>query len=139
MKFSTEGIIFFAVLSFGGSMIMLIVWLYNSRQKKIIKLNHLVTGKIVDVIERRGLKGNKYYESVIKYQPFSGSLISVLYLTSRKPRLFAKGDEIALYYNPAKPEKYVLKEDSRARSNNIIFGTIGALFFAAAICALFLL
>jgi len=114
MQFSSEALLLFFILFTGGCLLLLIIVIFNRRRKKIIKINKLATGRVVDCIERTGLKGNRYYESIIRYQPFPDKEVLLRHFNSRKPRLLQKGKEVPLYYNPAQPEKYVLKDDTRA-------------------------
>ena len=139
MGFSTEAIVGFTILFLGGSLILLFVWIFNRRRKRIINKNHLATGIVIDVIQKAGMKGNKFFESLIQYVTNNGQQILVRHFNTRKPQAFVKGQPIELFYDSLKPEKFVLKEDRRARSINIFFGTIGVLFVAGAVCALLFL
>lgn len=101
-------------------------------------MGHDATATVVDIVERKGLKGNKYYESVLRYQTVLGKSITVNNITIGKPSRYAIGGQVELYYHPDKPEKFVLKNDPRARLINIIFISIGTLMLIGAIVALLL-
>ena len=67
MRFSEPiwivGIITASLLIF----ILLMMWIIYVRRKRIINMGYLVNGTVLDIIERRGPKGNKYRISVIEY------------------------------------------------------------------------
>ena len=139
MEFSTEAIVGFTGLFTSGCLILLFIWIFNQRRKRIIRMNNIATGTIVDVVERSGMKGNNYFESVIQYVPSTGQQISVRHFYTKKSSAFTKGQKLELYYDPSKPEKFVMKEDRRARGINLFFGVVGALLLLGALCFLLFL
>lgn len=139
MGFSTEAIAGFTILFTGGCLILLFIWIFNHQRKKIIGMNNVATGTVIDVIQKAGMKGNKFFESLIQYVTNKGQEISVRHFNTGKSQAFVKGQQVQLFYDSSKPEKFVLKEDKRARSITIFFGTVGVLFIIGAVCVLLFL
>ncbi|MEO6610560.1 MAG: DUF3592 domain-containing protein [Chitinophagaceae bacterium] len=131
MKFSSGSVIIGTILLVGGSFILLFLVFFNRRRKKIVNMNHQSTGIVSDIIQRIGIKGNIYYQFIIRYDTLAGSPVTINHYSIKKP----KESEVILYYDPAKPEKFVLKNDGQFRSVNIIFGIFAVLFLAGAVCA----
>lgn len=101
--------IIFAALGF---LPLLIVLWKKRRIKKLRETGDLVTGVVEEVYERRGLKGNKYYQAVIQYPVFGrGQLRGVYtYSSNRTHQLFIKGQRTDIYYDKNKPEKFIPKD-----------------------------
>ena len=100
----------------------------------------LVNGTVLDIVERRGYKGNTYRMSVIEYPHHLRGKIIVQEFSAKKSRTNKKGNQVPLYYHPEKPHMIVLKNDNKAGIAIIVLGVLAALVLAAGIyCIRFLL
>ena len=136
MRFSSAAFFIFS-LSFGlGFCLMLAVSIFQRRRNKIISMGYLAAGRVTDIIRKPGLKGNVYYEYIIRYQTLSGNVITLRHFTSGVPVIYKVGSEIPLYYNPENPQQYVVKNEPFAGKQVLV---VAILLMIAGISALILL
>jgi hypothetical protein len=107
-------------------LLLMILVLYRKRNN-IIRMNRLVNGKVIDIQERRGMKGNQYRVSLIEYNHHQKGKTIVQRHSARLPRNYTRGSDVALYYHPDKPQRFELKNDSTTKISLIILGTLAAL------------
>ena len=139
MSYSSESIFLFALSFTLGFCLVLMVWIFQKRRNKIIAQGYTAAGTVADIIEKKGMKGNNYYESIIRYQSSSGKVVTIKHYSMRRPANYQVEAIVALYYNPSKPEQYVLKDESRGPRRMKIIGIAGILLMITGICVLMLL
>ena len=105
------GTITIIIVALGFLPLLIVLW-KKHRVKKLKETGDLVTGVVEEVYERRGLKGNKYYQAVIQYPVFGkGQLRGIYtYSSNRTNKLFTRGQRTAIYYDKNKPEKFIPKD-----------------------------
>jgi len=99
-------------------------------------MGYLAAGRVTDIIRKPGLKGNVYYEYIIRYQTLSGNVITLRHFISSVSVVYKVGSEIPLYYNPENPQQYVVKDEPFAGRQVMV---IAILLMIAGITALLLL
>jgi hypothetical protein len=100
----------------------------------------LVNGTVLDIVERMGFKGNKYRMSIIEYHHHLAGKITIEVFFAKKPGANKKGNEVALYYHPEKPNMIVLQNDNHTKFAIIVLTVLAILVLTAGIyCIRFLL
>ena len=136
MKFSSAAVFIFS-LSFGlGFTLMLAALIFQRRRNKIISLGYLAAGRVIQIVQKSGLTGNVYFEYIIRYQTLSGNVVTLRHFTPGIPANYKIGSEIPLYYNPADPLQYVMKDEPFAGRQVMV---IAILLMIAGISALLFL
>ena len=136
MAFSSASLFIF-FLSFGlGFSLMLAVLIFQRRRNKIISMGYLAAGRVIKVLQKSSLKANDYFEYIIRYQTLSGNVVTLRHFTRGIPAVYKIGSEIPLYYNPADPQQYVMKDEPFAGRQIIV---IAILLMVAGISALLFL
>lgn len=112
-----------------GSIFLLVVWLIYKRRKRIIEKGHNTTGKVVEVIRTKGSKGGYSYQPVIEYTPFmQPKIVKRHAVASSSANSYKAGDEVEIFYDPDKPERYIIKDDKAIRILFWVLGLLGAFF-----------
>ena len=99
-----------------------------------------VNGTILDIVERRGLKGHKYRMSVLEYHHHLTGKTRVEVLSAKRSSTNKKGNEVPLYYHPEKPYVVVLQKDNHTKVSITVLTGLAILVLTAGIfCIRFLL
>lgn len=100
----------------------------------------LVNGTVLDIVERRGFKGNKYIISVVEYHHHLAGKTRVEVFSAKKSRTNTKGNEVPLYYHLKKPALVALQHDNHMRVAVIVLAALAVFVLTAGIfCIRFLL
>lgn len=120
--------------------ILIMMWVIYKRRSRIIKMGLLVSGTVLDIVERRGFKGNKYIMSVIEYHHHLAGKTRVELFSSKKNRTNKKGNEVPLYYHSEKPALVALQNDNQMKVAVIVLAALAIFVLTAGIfCIRFLL
>lgn len=128
------------VIAFLLIVILVVMWVIYRRRSRIIKMGWLVNGTVLEIIERRGFKGNTYRMYVIEYSHHLRGQTIVQEFSAKNPQTMKKGNVVPLYYHPEKPHLVVLKNDNHTRFSLIVLTILAILVLTAGIyCIRFLL
>ncbi len=77
--------------------------------QKMIQTGERVTGMVEQVEERRGIKGARYFQAVIRYPIGSGNIHRGVYTFSSNKRLplFKTGQPVDVLFDRDKPHKFI--------------------------------
>jgi Protein of unknown function (DUF3592) len=116
-----------------GALFLLIIWIMKRRRDALIAKGHNTMGTIVDIIRNRSSKGHYTYQPVIKYTPFMQPSITKKYAFSGTANQYKIGDEVEVFYDPDKPEKFLIKGDKVVKILFWVFGVMGGIFLVLGI------
>ena len=112
-----------------GFLPLLIVLWKRKRVREMKEQGVLTTGIVDRIEERMGFKGSRYYLVYIRYTAQGQPIISTYtFMAYKILPIFAVGAEVAIYYNPKKPGKF-LPRDVPQSNAMLIFGIVIAVAY----------
>jgi Protein of unknown function (DUF3592) len=119
--------------------ILIMMWIIYRRRTRLIKMGWLVNGTVLEIVERRGFKGNKYSMSVIEYHHHLAGKTTVEMFSAKKTRTNKKGNVMPLYYHPGKPTLVALQNDNHTRVAMIVLTVLATFVLTSGIICIRLL
>lgn len=119
----------FEILFFGaGAAVMLGMWLHcRLARERLMKNGTAVLARVIGTVEGRG--GSAY---VLEFKA-NGSMHRLHYPRPRKGEPLKVGSQVALFYDPYKPQKMFVDGDSAALMTEKFYLVIGEILLAIAL------
>ena len=96
----------------------------------ILDAGFVVVGTITDLVESSGSEGGTTYSAVVRFQTADGREIQWTESMASNPPAGKRGDQLLMKYDPANPQSARIAKTSRLWFMPMLFGGLGALFFA---------
>ena len=120
------GLLFVAIgIVFAG-----LAWFFLARTRTFLRAAVDTTGTIVDLLESSGSEGGTTYSAVVRFHTADGREIQWTETMASNPPAGQRGDQLAMKYDPANPQKARIAKASRLWFMPAFFGGMGALFLA---------
>ncbi len=116
----------FTVTGFAELIAIIIIKMITA--KKIKSWNE-TTGIVTEVVAGRGSKGGTVYYPVFEFKTYINETIKKKSKMGSGPGFYSTGSEVAIFYKPDDPNRFIIKGDKRFNLMFIIIGLIGGLFF----------
>ena len=118
------GVIFLAV----AAVMLALGFLFFSRTRRFLRTAVDTTGTIVDLVESSGSEGGTVYQAVVEFRTADGRTVRWQESMASNPPAGHRGDDIAMKYDPADPNKARIAKATRMWFMPVLFGGLGLLF-----------
>lgn len=131
--------IVFTIFLFIGLLELVVVLLILHFRRKIVKNGQQTTGRVIELQPRRTAKGGgTVYYPVFQFTTFMNEEVTKRGKMGSKPSAFNEGEEVVIYYNPEKPQQFVVANDKSYRLIFWIAGGAALLFLLTGVVGLVL-
>jgi hypothetical protein len=129
---SDKGVLILVGLLFVGIGIVFgaLAWFFLARTRRFLRTAVDATGTIIDLVESSGSEGGTTYSAVVRFQTADGREIQWTESMASNPPAGKRGDQLLMKYDPANPQSARIAKTSRLWFMPMLFGGLGALFFA---------
>jgi hypothetical protein len=134
--FSTRYMMFAVFLLVGAVELIVLYFIYRYR-KRIKDNGHETTGTVVKLVKGTGGKTGTRYHPVFQYRTHMNETITQKSKMASNPPFYKEGAEVTIFYNPQKPQQFVIRDDKRFRLLYLIMGGVAGIFFLVGLIGLF--
>lgn len=124
----TIGIIKYAFTLFGIGALAVALWLYRDTSTFLTEATRAV-GTVVDLV-RSESSDSTTYKPVVRFIDRTGEEIEFTSSTGSNPPSYSRGEQVEVLYLPSQPQKARIHGFFSLWGLPLIFGGLGALFFA---------
>ena len=118
----------FSVFLLIGTIDLIIIFFMWRFRRIIISKGQQTTARIVDLSSGSGSRGGVYYP-VFQFSTFLNEQITQRSKVGSNPPAYKQDEEVVIFYNPEKPQQFVVQKDKRFRLIFLIIGGLATIFF----------